>query len=774
MVNGQGSKSALRRKLWRDMRQNAMQFVAIVLLCALGTWVYSGLDGTWRMIDLSAETYFAQGNLADYWVNVQSASRADVENVKNISGVQTVQSRFSAEFDTPDLGEDVSLMVHAYDGAPQVNLPMLRAGEPLSPDDKRGLLLDERFAAAHGLAPGSTITLQLNKVDYSFAVRGLILSPEQVVTAKDVMPEPERYGYAVLNLSALDGMPVNELVVKLQSGADAGAALAAIQSRLPAALVLTQQTHPSTQRTRSEVTMFQNLTYVFPVLAFAVAAMIVLTTLTRMIEYQRTQIGTLKALGYSKNRIRAHYLNYAFLPSLLGALGGLFVGRYMLPDMLYRMENTHYALLEKLRPPISLPAWGMTALMVLLSVFICLYTYQRTAKEEAASLLRPKPPRAGSRVFLERLTGLWRRLNFNTKMVVRGIARNKGRTFVAMVGLLCCNMLIICAMGLQDSIAANVGDYYHGTVAYTLRADLDSGAGTIASYQKRVEAQRVEGLMERRVSLRYGSQSRAVPLTVLMDGQQLLRLGQGGALVPLPQSGVAISRKLADVTGLKAGDRVEIWLPGEDTGTAFTIDTVYEVTIGQTVYMGQSVWDGLGKGPITPTALLLENPTPLAVHRLAEASEVTGFKDPSTQYALTMTILDSTTAVFSLMYVAALGLAFVICYNMGLINFTERTRDYATLKVLGYHQKEIRGLMMWENNIVTVIGAALGIGPGLLLTQMVLMTVRSENNVFVAQVSPLSILYASLITCVFSILIELFLTRRVRSINMVEALKSVE
>ena len=774
MVKGQKGKNALGRKLLRDFRSNAMQFVAILLLCALGTWVFSGLDGTWRMIDLSAETYFEQGNIADFWVNVQSASRADVENLRNVAGVETVQSRFSAEFDTPDLGEDVSLMVHAYDGEPQINLPTLRAGEALSADDRRGLLLDERFAAAHSLSPGDEITLQLNKVDYTFTVRGLILSPEQVVTAKDVMPEPERYGYAVLNLNALAGMPVNELVVKLQPDADADAALAAIQARLPAALVLTQQTHPSTQRTRSEVVMFQNLSYVFPVLTFSVAAMIVLTTLIRMIEYQRTQIGTLKALGYGKNRIRTHYLNYALLPSLFGALTGLFVGRYMLPDMLYNMESTHYAILTKIRPPISLSEWGMTALMVLLSVFICLYTYQRTAREEAASLLRPKPPRAGSRVFLERFKGLWSRFNFNTKMVVRGIARNKGRTFVAMVGLLCCNMLIICAMGLQDSIAANVGDYYKGTVAYTLRADLDENAGTVESYQKRVEAERVEGLMERQVSLRYGGQSRAVPLNVLMDDQQLLRLGRNNAVVPLPKDSVAISRKLADVTGLMAGDTVEIWLPGEDTGTAFTIDTVYEVTIGQTVYMSQTVWEGLGKGPFTPTALLALTPTPLAVHRLAEASEVTGFKDPSVQYDLTMTILDSTTAVFSLMYVAALGLAFVICYNMGLINFTERTRDYATLKVLGYHQKEIRGLMMWENNIVTVIGTALGIVPGILLTQVVLMTVHSENNVFVAQVSPLSILTASLITCVFSILIELFITRKVRSINMVEALKSVE
>ena len=774
MVSGPKGKNALHRKLLRDLRASAMQFVAIVLLCALGTWVFSGLDGTWRMISLSAETYFEQANLADFWVNVEGASRADVENLRNLDGVSAVQSRFSAEFDTPDLGDGISVMVHAYDGTPEINVPILRAGENLTAQDKRGVLVDERFAAAQGLAPGDTLKLSLNKVDYTFTVRGLILSPEQVVTAKDVMPEPERYGYVTVNMAALPGMPVNEIVVSLASGADAAAVQSAIQARLPAALVLSQQTHPSTQRTRSEVTMFQNLTYIFPLLAFSVAAMIVLTTLTRMIEYQRTQIGTLKALGYGKNRIRAHYVNYALLPSLFGALLGLFVGRYTLPDMLYAMENQHYVLPMRLRPPISAAEWGMTALMVLLSVFICLYTYQRAAREEAASLLRPKPPRAGSRVLLERFRGLWGKLSFNTKMIVRGIARNKGRTVVSMVGLLACNMLIICAMGLNDSIAANVGDYYHGTVAYTLRADLDETAGTLESYQKRVDAALVEGVMEKRVSLRYGGGSRAVALNVLADGQQLLRLGQNNTVVPLPTQGVAISRKLADITGLAAGDSVAIWLPGETTGTQVTIQTVYEVTIGQTIYMGQSVWHQLYDGAFTPTALFVQNPTALAVHTLQEATEVTGFKYPATQYQLTMTILDSTTAVFSLMYVAALGLAFVICYNMGLINFTERTRDYATLKVLGYHQKEIRSLMMRENNLITLIGAALGIVPGVLLTQAVLMSVHSENNVFAANVSPLSILYATLITCVFSILIELFITRKVRTLNMVEALKSVE
>ena len=774
MVGNRRRKNVLHTKLWRDMGRSAMQYVAIVLLCALGTWVFSGLEGTWRMIQLSSETYFEQNVLADFWVSVTEASKADVDNLDNVRGVDSTQARFSAEMDTPDLGEDVSLMVHAYQGEPRINVPLIRQGATLNHADIRGCLLDERFASAHSLNVGDSVKLRFQNQDITFVIRGLALSPEHVISAKDVMPDPLQYGFAIVSWDAFSQYAPNEVLLTLKSGADSVQAENDIQAMLPRALVLTQKTDASTQRTRTEVTMFRNLTYIFPVLAFGVACMIVLTTLTRMIENQRMQMGTLKALGYNRRKIRAHYLSYALVPSLIGAMLGLMVGRYTLPDMLYNMEAQHYTLPERLRPPISLTEWGMTALMVLLSVGICLYAYRKAAKEEAAALLRPKPPRAGSRVLLEGWTAVWRRFSFNTKMVVRNIARNKGRAAVSIVGLLCCNMLIICAMGLQDSVSACIGDYYRGTVGYDVRVDLDQNAGTLESYQSRYTAARMEGLMEKSVSLRYGNASRAVVLDVLKDGQQLMRLGKNNTVVALPKDAIAISLKLSEITGLKAGDQVELWLPGDDEALPFTISTVFETNIGQTVYMDADVWENLHKGAFTPTALLLEAPTPLTLHQLAEADEVTVFKYPEDQYRQTMTIMDSTTAVFNLMYGAALGLAFVICYNMGLITFTERMRDYATLKVLGYHQKEIRKLMMWENNLITVIGAAMGVLPGIALTQAVLSSVHSENNVFIAHVTFQTLAMASVLTCLFSVLIQWLITRKVRSINMVEALKSVE
>ncbi|MDD3212322.1 MAG: ABC transporter permease [Eubacteriales bacterium] len=774
MVVNRRRLTALRKKLWRDMGHSAMQFVAIVLLCALGTWVYSGLDGTWRMIDLSAETYYTQSNLADFWVNVTSASKSDLDSLSNLRGVAAVQARFTDEMDAPDLGDDVSLEVHAYQGDPQINVPLVREGEALQSSDRRGCLLGQQFAEAHGLAVGDSLKLDVEGTEMTFVIRGIALSAEHVITAKDVTPDPEHYGFAIISWNAVDFLPFNEVLVKTEPGAENTAIESDIQALLPEALILTQKTQPSTQRTRTEVSLFKNLTYVFPVLAFGVAAMIVLTTLTRMIENQRIQMGTLKALGYNRRQIRRHYLAYAFVPSLFGALLGLIVGRYTLPDVLYAMDAPYYILPQKLRAPISLPSWGMTALMVLLSVLICLYAFHKQAQEMPAALLRPKPPKDGSRILLENWKSLWHKFSFNWKMVVRNIARSKGRMVVAMVGILCCNMLIICAMGLQDSIKASIGDYYYGTVGYDLRADLDSTAGTLSGYQSRLEAERIEGVMEKSVSLRFGGDSRTVVMNVLEPDQQLLRLGKNNAVVPLPENGVAVSCKLSEVTGIAAGDSVEIWLPGDDRPLRFTVSTVYETNIGQNVFISSDLWEAQHKGKFMPTALLIKSPTALTRHRLAEMDEVSSFKEPGDQYRQTMTIMDSTTAVFNLMYGAALGLAFVISYNMGLINFTERTRDYATLKVLGYHQKEIRKLMMRENNLITLLGAALGIFPGIWLTQAVLSAVHSENNVFTASVTPYTLAVATVITCLFSVLIERLLTRKVRAIDMVEALKSVE
>ena len=767
-------RNILRRKLWRDMRRSGMQFIAMVLLCAIGTWCFSGLDATWRMLEASTVAYFDACNLSDLWVKGAGFSKQDLSRLAHMTAVDQLQARTSLEFDAPELGDDVSVMLHAYDGEMTVNKPLIRTGEALSPADLRGCLVEEQFAQAQGLQVGDAVKLSIYGAEKTFFVRGIVMSAEYIITAKDVAADPDEYGYMLVSSRAVPELPLNDVMITLREGADVNAVMADIQQLLPSALIISQNTHASTLTATNNINMFQALSYVFPVLAYAIAAMIVVSTLTRMIENQRVQMGTLKALGYRDRQIRRHYLSYALYPSLIGSLIGVVTGKYTIPDILWPIMVSMARYPWQIRPPISAVSWASMVLSVILSVLICLTAYNKAAKETTASLLRPKPPRSGSRIFLERITFLWRRFSFNNKMIVRNLMRNKGRTFLSLVGIICCNMLIICTFGLQDSFTYFIGEYYGGTLSYDVRADLDTTAGTLESYQARLDAAQVEGVMEVSVSLHAPRESRASLLTVIPEGQTLTRLGEGRTLIDLPPDGVIISRKLCEVMGIAVGDTVELTLTGDTESVALPVKGMAETYIGQGVCMGRKAWEACRKGEFRPTALLLTAPTDMCLHRLNEMDEVTGLKWPPEQFTETLKVLDSANAAFSILSAAALALAFIICYNMGLMNFTERTRDYATLKVLGYHQKEIRRLMLRENNITAFTGVMIGIPPGVYLTELILKTCEYDSMVFAPNVTVQSIALASVITFVFTYMIQRLLTRKVRSIDMVEALKSVE
>jgi len=765
-------RNALRHKLMRDLWHNRMQMLAVVLLCALGTWVFSGLDAAWRMIDFSSKTYFENQNLADLWITLEQADRQTLSRMENIPGVREVQARATAELEVV-LPHEPSLMAAAYEETIRINRPLVYEGKALDRSDHRGVLLDREFALANGLTTGDRLTLRLGETDYDFVIRGLCLSPEFVALSKDALPDPNAYGFVLLNASALP-LPLNSVIVTLEEGAQGAAVEAEISRLYPEALIVNHTAHSATHGTQKDVDMFRNLSYLFPLLVYAVAAMIVLTTITRMLENQRTQMGTLKALGYRDNQIRRHYLSYAFYPSLIGSLLGLFTGRSTLPYILWSLEEAQFNLPYRLQAPVSAQQWGMCALGVALACLICLNTYRKTAAEETAQLLRPKPPKAGRKLLLERIGCFWRRLGFNGKMVVRNLMRNKARTLMSLMGVLCCTSLIITSLGLQDSVIYFVNKYFEGTIRYDLRVNLAPGADEIESYRKRIDAARLEGVMEKSLSVRAENGDRTTTLSVLEDEQLLMHLGENETWIPLPKEGVMLTQKLAQAIQTQEGDAVELWLPGDDEPIRTTVTGIAQMTIGQSAIMSRTAWEKHKKGDFVPSALLLQDVSPQGMAQLENLDELDEFKHPQDQEEDTLRILDSLSQIFMLMSVAALGLAFVVLYNMGLLNYMERYREYATLKVLGYHQKEIRRLISSENNLITIFGILMGLWPGWWLTGAVMRSCESDSMVFASTVNGDSFVIACAVTYVFSRMITALLTRKVKNVDMVEALKSVE
>lgn len=767
------ARSVLRKKLVRDVRQSMMQFLSIIVLCSLGTLIFAALDGTAQLAQGTIDVYFEENNLSDFWVSVANADRETLARVRSVHGVEDVCARVSMDLESTLPGEP-ELNLTAYNGEMNINQPYLEQGELLSPNDLRGCLIQAGFARVHGLDTGDRVTVKWNGAEFQFIIRGIIYSPEFICVTKGTYPNPEEYGYILVNAKAVPQLPMTQLVVQLEEDADADRVKAAIQQALPDALILDRRAHQSTASAINNAEMFANLRLVFPLMAYAVAGLIVLTTLTRMIDNQRLQIGTLKALGYSNTSIRNHYLSYAIWPSLIGSVLGVLLGHHTLPRILWALLLGQNEFPYRIYPSVSPVTWGMAALTVVLSLFICLYTYHKSGREATAELLRPKPPKAGKRILLERIGFLWKRFDFNTKMVVRNLMRNRMRTIMSLAGILCCNGLIIASFGLQDSVNGLAQTHYEGTLSYDVRANLTINADQAASYVKRLDAGRVECIMENSVSVRSDQTGRTSLLTVVEPDQQLLHLGKNEQHVPILPGGAAVTEMLCDTLGVSIGDWLEVYFPGDQDPVQVQVSQVVFNNVQQGLYMEKNTWEALRKGDFRPTAILLEEPTERCLHQLDELEEVETLDWPSQQSHDLTDMLDLLSSVFVLLMGVALALAFVICYNMGLMNFAERTREYATLKVLGYHQKEIRKLIVGENSLISFIGILLSVYPGVSLITLVLRVCQTETFSYPSNPQISSVVLACVITYAFSFLIQLLLVRKVRGIDMVEALKSVE
>lgn len=763
----------LRRKLFRDMKQNAMQFIALIALCMLGVFLFSGIDSFALITQASNDAFFQDNRLAHFFVTLESADRHALACVRAMDGVSDVQARFSMDMDV-DLPGDPKLNVTAFDGEMRINAPYILEGNALSPTDRRGCLLQEAFARERSLRVGDSITIEYQGMRYPLFIRGIVNSPEYISLSDGMTIDFSQYGYILANAQAFAEIPLTQITVLLEDGADEDAVRFQIERALPTASIIDRRTHLSTARVESNAQMFRDLSILFPLAAYAVAAMIVMTTLSRMVDKERLQIGTLRALGYSDKTIRHHYLCYAIVPSGIGSALGLVLGFFALPRVFWDIlfgQNEYPCLIY---PPISIQSWAIAALNVVISAAICLYTFHQSTKECTAALLRPKPPKAGERIFLERIAPLWKRMSFNSKMITRNLLRSKARTAMSLAGLLCCNALLIASMGLQDSVKLTLNGHYGGTLNYDVAAQLDRSAGQAESYERHLTAERAECAMETAVTAASASAQRTTQLTVLGDAQQTFCLGDGFTHMALASSGAVLTEKLADTLGVSVGDTVTLRLPADDESFQLPVAALAVNNLNQGVYLSRSAWESLRKGNFTPTAIYLKAPTAQTLEKLNAMDEVIDMDYMTDQREEAFLYLNSVAMVFSILTIIALALAFVICYNMGLINFAERTREYATLKVLGYHQKEIRRLILSENLLITVLAIALSITPGVGFTNMILSLVESESMRYAVTVTEKSIAAASAITLGFSIFIQLLLTRKVRGIDMVEALKSVE
>lgn len=530
---------------------------------------------------------------------------------------------------------------------------------------------------------------------------------------------------------------------------------------------------------------------IFPVFFVLVAALVALTTMTRMVDEQRINIGTLKGLGYTPGMIAKKYIVYAMSASAIGSIIGLVVGYTLFPTIIYNAYAIMYTV-----PKVELRTdFFITVLSIATSIFVTTFAAfaacRRELIEAPSTLMRPKAPKNGKRILLERVGFIWNKIGFIWKVTLRNIFRYKKRFLMTVLGISGCTALILTGFGIRDSIQMIVDVQFGELNKYSMTASYDSDEKTedveylksLISNEKGVKE--IGMFHNQNAKVMINNKEKEVTVVIPENKNTFknfidLRDRKSHTPIKLDNKGIVISEKAARNLDAKVGDKVKI-LNENDVSADAVISGITENYVNHYIYMTNDYYKAL-------------------FNRNADSNRVYGVLDDSVTLAqedkMASKIIDSTCAngtvfttgikdgfsdtikslnyVVLLMIVSAGALAFVVLYNLSNVNISERIREIATIKVLGFYDKEVSAYIYRENVILTLIGAVVGLGLGVILHQFIMVTVEVENMMFGRLINPLSYAAAFVLTIVMGTIVNLVMNKKLKKVEMVESLKSVD
>ena len=528
-----------------------------------------------------------------------------------------------------------------------------------------------------------------------------------------------------------------------------------------------------------------NLADIIPLIFFLVAALVCLTTMTRMVEEHRVEIGSLKALGYGRAAISMKYLGYGLLPSIFGSIIGLAIGYTLFPTMIF----TAYQLMYEL-PPIQLYMYFDITVWSLLAGVACttvstLGACLATLRASPAALMRPKTPKAGKRILLERITPLWKRMKFTYKVTARNLLRYKKRFFMTVAGIGGCTALIVVGFGVRSSLLVTVTRQYEDLLHYTAQLSLSESV-------LEEDREAVESFISHDDRISDFTAIRMIPATAMTDAYSITAYAEvidpavasrfmtmvdygTGEEITLTDEGAFIDLKLSELLEVGVGDTV--FLDG-DQRMEITVAGIFEHYMGHFVYMTPNYYESISGGETEHNSYLLtvaEDADPDALYEdlltYDGIAAITSNHDTRETYEASTASIDF---VVGIIILAAAALAVVVLFNLSNINITERQRELATIKLLGFQDGEVTAYLYRENVVLTLFGILFGIILGHYLHVYLIHSVEIDMMMFGRTTDPVSYLYAALLTMAFALLVNLMAHFKLKKINMVESLKSAE
>ena len=829
------------KNLLREIKRTFTKFLSIFAICALGVAFFAGIRATSPDMKEAGDRLYNTYNLSDISVISTSGLTADnIRDLESIEGIQAVRASLFVDAMARGTGEkEKNLRLYSMpiklkseyvplidlipdygiDTSPEYEMNGVEIVSGRMPLNDTETALDYTLEGSLVKQLGDEITLTTSGGTVTLRVVGFIRSPMYISmfergTSSIGNGTSDGFAYASGNAISSLGtkLPVMSLLNTYYTRADivisGKEGLSAYSDEYEALVNEVTDRIEDYASTQSGTWYIQdrsgNPGYsdysentdriaavgdVFPLIFFIVAALVCLTTMTRMVEEQRIEMGTMKALGYGGWQIAMKYAVYAMSACISGGVVGAIIGFKLFPYVIMKGYSIMYYL-GKLETPyradIAFMAIAAMAVCTAAATFSACYA---SLKEVPATLMRPKAPKAGRRVLLEKIPFIWKKLSFTSKVTVRNLFRYKKRFFMSVIGIAGSGALLVTAFGLNDSIFGIIekqfGDIWQMDVqAYVYEAmPLADMQELLGKNPANDDFDSVMFCLDSQMECKNGgrSQSGVHLLGVESAGSMAgrINLHNGGAPVTLDDSGVVVTAKLAETLSIKAGDEINMRTGGEDhlmrvIGVAdnyvyhyvYITAAYYETVFGKAMqyngFMG-NLKDGLTDGTMDAMSTQL-----LSDSRMYTVRTIGSIYD---------SVLDSLSILNYVVLVLILGsgmLTFVVMLNLTNINIGERMRELATLRVLGFYDKEMYDYIFRENNALSVIGAFVGLLFGKIMHLFVIRTCEVDMVMFVRSAKPLSYVYAFALTIVFSLIVNLLMRPKVRAIDMVESLKSAE
>lgn len=781
----------LFRKMLRDYKANFGAFFSVFLLAALAMALFCTFEGHVLSQKVARENYHKECNLSDVWMYGEGFSDDELDTVRNLDFVKDAQLRMSVTGSAPDCdGAQVDIYLEREN---LVDTPYYISGEPFDPTDTDGIWLANAFARLRNLKVGDDFTIEYNGITFTREVKGLVESAEYefreadgdadvyleniaiVYMSYDAFPIRDYINHMVDKISdekLAKIMPYTQMIIVTTDGGGLAHEEALAESiDHDYSAIVDRKSIPGLARLDSELEQHQSFSYLFVIIFVGIAILVIATSMGRMVEQQRTQIGTMNALGLKRHKIMLHYISFSLVVSVVGVVLGLLVGTlWGSPAVIGMFANWYIVpgLHSVFHPMYLIIAAGIVAVCVLASYISC----RKLLRIKPAEALRPAAPKKGKKCIFERLP-FWKKLSFTSQYNLRDISRAKLRSFMCVIGTAVGMLLMIYAVGCNELLGSMIEiNFNRVTVGeYQIKFSEDAKTETVDDMAEELDGEvvmmnQVEVAKEKNAP----SDKKKKETVTVLEGKNLYNiLDLNNQVKKLTPGTIGISRKLAADLDVKEGDTIYWHLYTKNTWYEAKVGTIYRSLESQGIAYLREDYEKTG-AEYTPSFLMTDDK---AAKDKADLDYVTGVNSKSEMQAAYESSMEIMNMMVGMMAVFSILMIVVVLYNSGVLSFHERVKEFATLKVLGLRSSKIRRILSMQNLWLSIIGIIIGAPLGNVSLNAMINT-NGENFDYNLMLAPVDYVIAGIFVMIISMLVSFMFSKRIRKLDMVETLKGVE